>query len=62
MHDETLHYLQSSSSIIRMTEAVMMGWEGNLSRFVGRNIPMWVFGGGNLKEKFACNILANNKG
>jgi hypothetical protein len=35
MHDENLHDLQSSSSIIRMIEAGMMGWEGNLSRLLG---------------------------
>ena len=33
MHDEILHDLQSSSSIIRIAEAGMMGWEGSLSRF-----------------------------
>jgi hypothetical protein len=34
MHDETLHDLQSSSTI-RMTETEMMGWGRNLSRLLG---------------------------
>jgi hypothetical protein len=33
--DETLQDLQLSLSIIRMIEAGMMGWEGNLSHLLG---------------------------
>lgn len=45
MHDETLHDLKSSSSIIRVIEAGMMGMGRKYVTFVGRNIQMWVFGG-----------------
>ena len=41
MHDETLHDLQSSLSIIRMTEAGIMGWEGNFSHLLGE---LYIFG------------------
>jgi len=45
MHDETLHGLQSSSRIIRMTETGMMGWEGSWSRLLGEIYPCGILVG-----------------
>jgi hypothetical protein len=40
MHNEELHYLYSSSNIIRMIKSRMMRWAGNVARIGGKRILM----------------------
>jgi hypothetical protein len=60
IHDEKLHDLQSSSSIIMITEAEMKGWGGNLSLIGGEIYPCGFLAGNSVK-KATWNIFAYNR-